>query len=482
MLTKSKLLLNLQCPRYLWLNTYNPELAKVGSDSNSRMAVGDEVGILARSMALGGELVASKNSNEAIEQTQLLLIQNQTRPIFEAAFSVSDLLVRIDLLFPRDDGYKLVEVKSSTSIKPYHLQDAAIQTWVLRAAQKKPVNTFLSLINPKFNYKGNSEYAGLFEESDISNEINDLVNLVPIWNESAKETVALNKEPIHIKTGTQCNKPFPCPYFEYCISLEERPEFPIEILPYGSKIVQKLKKDGFRDLKDVPDGLLENEIHIRIHRVSKSGMVELAPEAKEILDPLPYPRFYLDFETISSAIPRIPNTHPYSQVPFQWSCHIEGEDKEIVHAEFLDVESTDPRRSFSESLIKLLGERGTIFTYSGFEESRINDLISIFPDLKTSLTSIKERIFDLLVLSRAHYYHPDMKGSWSIKKVLPTITNLSYEHLTVQNGGMAQEAYRELVADKLDPIQNRQLKDSLLNYCRQDTLALVELVMKFSQK
>ena len=482
MLTKSKLLLNLQCPRRLWLATYRHELAKQDPDSLMRMAAGDEVGALARELSPEGEFISTKSSKEALDLTDAVIRKSPNLPLFEPAFITDDLLVRVDLLFPQDKHYKLVEVKSSTSVKPYQFQDVAIQTWVLRNAQPKPVMSYLAHINSQFVYGGDNNYDGFLEEVNLTDEVKSLVDLVPEWLSDAKSTVALKNEPVEIKTGDQCTKPFDCPFYEHCSSFEEKTEYPIEILPYAAKVVEQLKIAGYKDLREVPDGLLEKERHLRVHRVTKSGIAELDPAAKLTIDALAYPRFYLDFETISYAIPKIPNSCPFAQIPFQWSCHIEHDEAAIDHEEFLDTESLDPRRKFTESLIEVLGSSGTIFVYSSFEQSRIREMGRLFPDLQPRLKEIEERLFDLYKLSKEHYYHPEMKGSWSIKKLLPTVTNLSYKDLGVQNGGMAQEAYKQLVSDEMAEKEKQEIRKNLLKYCEQDTWAMVEIVKRFQQQ
>ena len=481
MLTKSKLLLNLQCARRLWLSSHRPELAKEDPDILVRMAAGDEVGALARELSPVGQYISTKVARDALDLTDAAIRTSPGLPIFEPAFMADDLLVRVDLLFPQSEYYKLVEVKSSTSVKPYYLQDLAIQTWVMINAQAKPVVSYLAHINSQFEYKGNGDYEGFFEEVNLSDEVKGFIKQVPEWLKDAKNTVALKNEPKDVKTGKQCKQPFDCSFYDHCSSFEGKTEYPIEILPYGAKVVEQLKIAGYTDLREVPDGLLEKENHIRVHRATKSGIAELDPAAKLTLDGLAYPRFYLDFETISYAIPKIPNTRPFTQIPFQWSCHIEHESSTIEHKEFLDTKNLDPRRKFTVSLIDILGSSGAIFVYSSFEGSRIREMGRLLPDLQPRLKEIEGRLFDLYKLSKEHYYHPDMKGSWSIKKLLPTFTNLSYGDLAVQNGGMAQEAYKQLVCPKLSDGAKQEIRKNLLKYCEQDTWAMVEIVKRFQQ-
>ena len=101
----------------------------------------------------------------------------------------------------------------------------------------------------------------------------------------------------------------------------------------------------------------------------------------------------------------------------------------------------------------------------------------MFPDLSTPLLSLLERVVDLLPITKDFYYHPAMKGSWSIKAVLPTIApDLCYANLEdVQDGVQAQHAFAEAI-DQQTPANRREvLRNALSCYCQLDTLAMVRL-------
>ena len=175
-------------------------------------------------------------------------------------------------------------------------------------------------------------------------------------------------------------------------------------------------------------------------------------QAGHILNDLEYPRYFLDFECIQFAIPVWVGTRPYQQIPFQFSCHIERVQHKTEHEEFLDVTGLDPRRQFAETLLTTCGDRGPVIVYNqSFEKRIIKELAEQFDDLAEALLSINARIFDLLPIVKNHYYHPDMKGSWSIKKVLPCLVpELSYEALgKVQDGTQAQQAYLQIYEGRL---------------------------------
>lgn len=481
-LSKSKILLNRQCPRRLWLQTYKPELSNEDHSALARFRDGNAVGDIARKLHPNGIFIETLNKDRALQETADAL-QGKPVPIFEAAFMAEDVLVRVDVLLPEGDGFRLVEVKSSTSMKDYHLDDVKIQAWVIERAGLGLSHFALAHIDSEFIYPGNLDYQGLLTEIDLSSDVKESISEVVDWVRSAKETVRLLEEP-QIEPGSHCSTPFSCSFQGHCLPVEVGVEYPVEILPYGKALASKLKAEGFKDLRDVPAERFENPKHIRVHRSSLSGQPELDEEAVHLLRSLPYPRYYLDFETIAFAVPIWADTSPYIQLPFQWSCHIEGAKGSINHQEFLDTTGNDPRRAFAESLVKTLGESGPIVVYNApFEGARMKELATSFPDLAKALLAAVDRLFDLLPIARNHYYHPDMKGSWSIKAVLPTIApELNYNNLLVGNGGMAQDAYREIINPDTSNENRNQLHEGLLKYCKQDTLAMIKIAYAFSEK
>jgi hypothetical protein len=114
---------------------------------------------------------------------------------------------------------------------------------------------------------------------------------------------------------------------------------------------------------------------------------------------------------------------------------------------------------------------------AAFERGVILELARAFPDLAADLTALVARIFDLLPLVREHYYHPAMMGSWSIKRVLPTIApDLDYAHLAeVRSGDMVEPVYFEMIGAATASARRDDIANALLAYCALDTLAMVRL-------
>ena len=477
-LSKSRLIAWRQCPKRLWLQINQPDLAVWDNSQNARMASGNDVGEVARSLWPDGVLIDSEDLSQALDDTRAALATG--KPIFEATFQHEGALIRADLLLPEEGGYRLAEVKSSTRVKPYHLADAAIQAWISRQAGITLSHVEIAHIDTSFVYPGGGDYRGLFKHEDVTKDIASLEAEVPEWIAGAHATLA-GDQPV-CTTGDHCHDPFDCPFFEHCSMPDDNPpRFPVELLPYGRGLPASLRAEGYADLRDVPREKLSNPKHLRVWRVTRSGQPDLLPEAGDVLRALAFPRYYLDFETFQFVVPEWPGTRPYAQQTFQWSCHIEATDRSLTQAAFLADGNGDPRRAFAESMLAALGTAGPVIVYNaGFERGRIQELARDFPDLAPALEDIIARIFDLLPLARANYYHPDMQGSWSIKAVLPTIApDLAYDDLEVAHGGAAQEAFGEIMHPDTTPERRRQLREALLQYCERDTLAMVRIAHHF---
>jgi len=477
-LSKSKIMAGLQCPKRLYLEVHHPELLAFSEHTQRSFGIGNEVGEAARAQHPGGRLIEQQDDLKlALEQTQHLLEESGDVTLFEPAFQHGRTLVRADIFSRNRKVYRLVEVKASTTLKPHYVNDVAIQSWVIEGAGYPLKTAHLAHIDTSFVYSGGGDYRGLFAAHDLTEVIEPLIQEVPSLV-ADMQTILRGAEP-DIAVGPQCTDPYECPFLSHCSPAES--EYPVTILPYGGKLTRTLIAEGYADLRDVPGERLTKEDHQRVWRASKTGKTEFSAELASELRALRYPRFYLDFETIQFPVPIWVGTRPYEQLPFQWSCHIETADGRLTHKEFLNASAQAPMRAFAESLIATLGTKGPVLVYSHFERTQLKALIARFPDLDVPLTRIIKRLFDLLPVAQAAYYHPAMKGSWSIKAVLPTIApELDYGTLgEVQHGGDAQAVYREVIHPATAPERRAALSQDLKSYCALDTLALVRVARHF---
>jgi len=475
-LSKSKIISGWQCPKRLWLEKYQPDLIEHSAATEAVFATGHQVGAIAQDQFPGGVLVEHDfELQKALFETEDLLAQEEPVTIFEATFQYDGVLIRADVLERDEHGaIRIAEVKSSTKVKEYHELDCAIQLWVIENSGYPVERIELAHIDKTFIYPGGGDYRGLLNYADVTESSRAKQSQVPKLIGELR--AVLDEAEPEIEMGAQCNNPFDCSFIDYCTG-SQTTEMPIEWLGGGRTAAEKYKADGIYDIRDVPDGYLLNPKREWMCDVAKSGKGDLKGEAKVYMRDVGWPRYYFDFETVGSAVPVFAGTRPYGSYAFQWSCHVEQEDGRMDHVEFLASGEADPRRETAEAMIAALGDSGPVMVYSGFEKGVINGFIEEFPDLAEALEQIKERLLDLLPVTKLYYYHPDMKGSWSIKAVLPTIApDLSYDELEIVSVGTeAGTAWLEMIASDTDDARKAELKEALLRYCKLDTEAMVRL-------
>ena len=481
-LSKSRIMAGRQCEKRLWLEVHQPDLIAYDPDVEHRLAVGEDVNDVARAQYPGGVLVDyDDGADAAIQETRRLLEERPGTPIFEATFTARGVLIRADILKSGQEGFELIEVKSTTSVKAHYYEDCAVQAWVLERAGLTVRTIRLCHIDNQFVYPGNGDYRGLFRAEDVTKEVRERIRVVPQWVQHYRELLT-GGEP-DVEMGSHCTAPYSCPFIGYCRG--EETEFPLKCMPHprGTReVTDALIAEGIEDIRDIPEGRLRNERQKWVRRVTIAGKPELRPEAAEV-DTCGYPRYYLDFETVQFAIPIWEGTRPFEILPFQWSCHIESPCGDLRHEEYLDTTGNPPMRTCAESLLRIAGEKGPVFVYGSYEKTVLNALAARYPNHAEDLCKLTERIVDLLSIVRRTYYHPDMLGSWSIKKVLPTVApHLDYGSLgEVQDGTAAGTAYFWIINPDTDAAERRQLVHELLEYCKRDTLGMVELVKFLSR-
>jgi hypothetical protein len=477
-LSKSKLMSSLQCAKRLYLEVHQPELADVSKALEARFAVGDSVGEAARALYPEGHLIGhGDNPDLALEETQAALAADGDLLLFEPAFRHGGVLVRGDLLFRRGDRYRLVEVKATTSVKDHHLQDAAIQAWVIDGAGCPVDAVSIAHIDNTFIYPGGGDYRGLFTSADVTEQVAELRAQAPSLALRCQHVLA---GPVpEIAVGKQCHDPYACPFLAYCD--REAPEYPLSILGRSWRLKEYLMLQGYRDLREVPEVAIGGGRRRRVWDATLTGRPIVDPLAAVFLQDLEYPRYYLDFETISFAVPIWAGTRPYEQLPFQWSCSVEQQDGTVTHREFLDTSGDAPMRPCAEALIAALGTEGPVFAYTGFEGRMLRETAARYSDLAPTLNAISLRIIDLHGIASTYYYHPAQKGSWSLKAVLPTIApELDYRNLKdVADGGGAQLAYLEVIAPETPVARKDELTRALHVYCRRDTEGMVRIAQFF---
>ena len=487
--SKSKLLALRQCPKRLWLEVHRPELREDSSATQASFQVGFQVGDVARRIydpkGLGALIdVESEGFSGAFERTAKLIQTQQT--IFEAGFSAGGALAFADIMLPaQTDGkqvWRMVEVKSSTSVKDYHRDDVAIQAYVARASGVPLESIALAHIDSSWTYPGDEDYRGLLKENDLTDEALARAEEVKTWIAQAQQIDASPCEP-EMKIGKHCETPFACGFYDHCSRDEPKPQYPVYWLPRFRGKAAKLAEQGIVELMDLPNDLLnQKQQRVKDHTLANTVFFDEAGAAADLAG-YGLPAYFLDFETIQFAVPIWKGTRPYQLNTFQFSLHTLAESGQLSHTEFLDISGGDPAERLAHALVSACGESGPVYVYNaGFETARMRELAIRYPQYSPALLAINARVVDLWPIAQERYYHPSQHGSWSIKKVLPAVVpELRYDALDgVQDGGMAMEAFLEAIHPDTNPERKHQIEQQLLDYCKLDTYAMVRLWQVFA--
>lgn len=195
--------------------------------------------------------------------------------------------------------WRMVEVKSSTRVKGYHRDDAAIQATLARHAGVQLSAIALAHIDSSFVYQGEGDYRGLLKECDLTAEAFAREHEVVAWIDEAQQTAALADEPVRT-TGKHCSTPFECGFLLHCQAQEPQAEIPVSCLPgiSAKALKQYIAAHPSLELRDTPDDLL-NKLQKRVKVHTLSGEIYFdAAGAADALKVYPLPAYFLDFETI----------------------------------------------------------------------------------------------------------------------------------------------------------------------------------------
>ena len=172
-----------------------------------------------------------------------------------------------------------------------------------------------------------------------------------------------------------------------------------------------LTRTASSSMRDIPPEFPLTPGQQRVVNAAVSGQEFISDELPAALTPFGPPASYLDFETFSPAIPLYACTSPYQRIPFQWSMHHDDGAGEVRHFEFLADGDVDPRREFTETLLKATAcLSGPIIVYSGFEANVLRSLAGSLPNLSDRLLVVIDRIIDLLPILRSHVSHSEFLG------------------------------------------------------------------------
>ena len=486
-ISKTKYCKAVQCPKILWLDKNDPTAASEQL-TDAVIECGIDVGELAREYYGEYEIVEYSKKLEDMCRTTKKLLDNGVENIAEASFAFGDCFCSIDLLRNKDGKLQIVEVKSGTEVEDIHYDEMSFQYYVVTNAGYEVSAVYNMHINNEYVRRGKLDLNGLFILEDCTERVVKGQETVSDVLDGIRDEVVSEKEPVR-DIDIYCDKPYECVYKKYCHrNIPEPSVFSIHGLKSTNKYA--LYHDGivsFQDIIEKKPKLSEKQ-YVQVKAEIEDEEPKVDKDAiREFLETLSYPLYHLDFETFQQAIPQFDGIRPYMQIPFQYSLHLQrSKESDAEHYEFLAKEGTDPRRKLAESLCHDIPKGVCSLAYNmTFEKTVIKNLAEEYSDLSEHLMDIHENIHDLMIpFQKLYYYCKEMKGSYSIKYVLPALCpddpELDYHALDgVHNGSEAMSTYAMLA--KHTPEEIEIIRKQLLAYCRLDTLAMVKLLEKLYQ-
>ncbi len=474
-LSKSRFVAGVQCPKLLWWKVHEPGAVELQPDRvlRDRFDQGHAVGELATTLFPGGVLIdlPHKAVEERVSQTRTALAADAPA-VFEAGFLEDNTFVAVDILERDASHFHLIEVKSSTSQKPEHIPDVAEQLHVLRKAGIDVTRASVMHLNRDFRHPDLGER---FCTTDVTTEAQEYEQGVAAELNSQME--ALRGSLPDVPIGLHCHEPRACPFLERCWPQDR--DHISKLYNVGPKTAAKYMGRGVHRISEIPPSQKLPDAARRQVKALEEGQTVVAPGLAEALKDFSGTLGFLDFETISRAIPVWPGLGPWGQAAAQFSYHEVRPDGSYSHKDWLAEGPQDARPELARVMVEATQKAERVVTYSSFEKTRIRALQKTVPELQTELNELETKLIDLLPVVRNFVYHPDFQGSFSIKYVLqPLVPELSYNDLTIVDGLVASVEIARLlfVADRIPPDERDRVRQDLLDYCRRDTWAMVKLL------
>ena len=483
LLSKSDYMLYLAHPAWLWLKKHDKDkLPHIDDNTQATFDAGNLFEGYAEKLFDDGERLGFSDYTSYLalpEQTMEALIGG-AKTIYQARFIAGQLTCICDVVHVvGDKTFDLYEIKSSTKAKPEHATDLAFQAHVLRESGFTVRNINVVHVNNEYIRHGNINPEEFCTITDVTSEVNALSEATKLHAQEALEVMQSSDMP-DLSPVLAAGSSFG-DWLSIYKSLTNPPNDSIYYLcGLNAAKVKALEEAGIEKIADIPDDFkLSPKQHKQATATKLNQQLITHEPIQGLLKSFEYPLYFLDYETLAGIVPPFEGMRPYQQVPFQYSLHIlDSPDSELRHEEYLHREGTNPCKDVAEALRSHIGDKGTVLAWNmGFEKSCNKTLAEEVPELKDFLLNLNDRMNDLMLpFSKLWYVDKDFYGSASIKKVLPVLVpTLSYAELGIHEGASAQRLWMQGVIDGKDSIDKEVLFADLLEYCKLDTLAMVEI-------
>ncbi len=444
---------------------------------------------------------------------------NEKSHVFE--YSPEGILMLQEDLFGninQDYEKKVSKLRDRLSKEGRYVYDISYQRFVLEHGLKtnKKIKYYLVVLNSEYIHEGlcNEKNEPIYGDNltvliDVTSLTESMMTIIENDVDLVIERLdTMNANQVDLGRHCQKNDSRQCKFYPICFKdvPNKNSIFAYMGSHFGFKDEEREKheqydliNDGYVSALDIPFSWLERENNIIQRKVMETSKPFYHIEKiRKGIDALKYPIYHLDFETFPCPLPRFKGEKPYSQSLFQYSIHIEHSpnvcDKDKDNESYIATKHIDLRKDLVEHMLNVIKpDSGSIMVYNqSFEQTRLKEMAEIYPEYKKRLLDMVDRLFDLMHLLKGNkklyevlgfeediaktinFYHDDLNGSFSIKKVLPVFSDLTYKDLGIGNGTEALVAYARFPS--MDEQTFKQTYKDLLEYCKQDTWAMVKIL------
>ena len=479
-LSKSLILKGLQCRKALWL-TRNPPAFELPPQParDALFSAGTEVGILARQLYPGGREVPFEGLSIPAQLARTKeLLASDVEVIYEAAFSFSAIFIKVDILVRDGDSWQLHEVKMSSAVKSVHLDDVAVQHYVLNGCGIKVSKAVLIHLDRSYCRGEKLEIQRLFHSEEITTKVKARQQSLPEIVIECRQTLGEYREPA-IPIGPHCTDPYQCEFIPYCWRQVPTPS--VFDLPGDAADKFAFYRRGLSSFAELPVAELEprqrQQVEAFLNRTRNIDQQRL----KEFLARIRYPLCCLDLTGVSTALPLFAGTRPYQPLPFLFAVHRQhSPDDPPEQVSFLADPGRDPRSQLARELLAAIPASACVLTCNPtVDRNLLSDLATRYPELAPAIEQRLANLQDLLTPFRNRWIDDWRMGSVeTLGDVLPALgMGLPTPVADLSDEGAAQRAYLACQTST-DPAQQEQLQRELLSYAEQNSLTMVRVLQE----
>ena len=410
-ISKTEFLNYLTCPGYAWIARHQRDLLpKLDDGALRRMRDGQKVERLARETLPPGFTVHAREIREGDRQTRAAIAAGESVLYQPTALAETGLVARADALIRTEEGWHLIEVKSSsvdpeniksTSIKR-HINDLTFQVLAFRQSGIPIVRSSLLMLNRNFRRNGELLPDDLFVQVETTEAVQKAQLSVQSIVEDAVAILLDSRNPAECDCHrkTRANR---CDLFSHF-----HPHIPERDTIYHIASIQRgsllpALDRGILHIGDWPDDLKLSAKQQRQVELARNGRENVQPEPlSSFLNQMAMPLWYLDYETFQNSIPPWEGYGPHQQITFQYSLHKWNNNGDPEHFEYLaESAREDPTEELLQHLRHHLDDSGSVVVWNkSFERDRNIEMAERYPEYGNFLEDVNRRMVDLADAAR----------------------------------------------------------------------------------